>query len=105
MTSPKRLARKSPGVLYLFVDITGGFAEGFVEPKVYVAGDAAATTTSCCRERRTRACLGVVSDLLERDTVRSFLAMTLYVLLQHVHQSVARTMVVICRTLQPTSRA
>ena len=41
-TSPKRLARIA-GVLYLGVAITGGFAEGFVEPRMYVAGNAAAT--------------------------------------------------------------
>jgi len=37
-TSPKRIARIA-GVLYLLVGIFGGFAEGFVYPKVYVAGD------------------------------------------------------------------
>lgn len=42
MTSPKRLARIA-GVLYLLVGITGGFAEGFVYPKMYVAGNASAT--------------------------------------------------------------
>ena len=42
MTSPKRLARIA-GVLYLLVGIFGGFAQGFVEPKMYVAGNAAAT--------------------------------------------------------------
>ena len=41
VTSPKRLARIA-GVLYLFVAIFGGFAEGFVDPKMYVAGNAAA---------------------------------------------------------------
>ena len=40
--SPKRLARIA-GVLYLLVGIFGGFAEGFVDPKVYVAGNAATT--------------------------------------------------------------
>jgi hypothetical protein len=43
MNSPKRLARIA-GVLYLLVGIFGGFAEGFVDPKLYVAGNAAATT-------------------------------------------------------------
>ena len=37
VTSPKRLARIA-GVLYLLVGITGGFAEGFVYPKMHVAG-------------------------------------------------------------------
>src|SRR5262249_56809031 len=42
MNSPKRLARIA-GALYLLVGIFGGFAQGYVEPKVYVAGNAAAT--------------------------------------------------------------
>jgi hypothetical protein len=42
MASPKRLARIA-GLLYLLVGIFGGFAEGYVDPKMYVAGDAAAT--------------------------------------------------------------
>jgi hypothetical protein len=42
VSSPKRLARIA-GIFYLIVGITGGFAEGFVDPKIYVAGDAAAT--------------------------------------------------------------
>jgi Domain of unknown function (DUF4386) len=42
MNPQKRLARIA-GVLYLFVGIFGGFAEGFVDPEMYVAGNAAAT--------------------------------------------------------------
>ena len=42
MTSQKRLARTA-GVLYLLVGIFGGFAQGFVYPKIYAAGDAATT--------------------------------------------------------------
>jgi hypothetical protein len=42
MSSPKRLARIA-GVLYLFVSTFGGFAEGFVDPKMYVAGNPVAT--------------------------------------------------------------
>jgi hypothetical protein len=92
MTSPKRLARTA-GVLYLLVGITGGFAEGFVEPKVYVAGDAAATAAAVVANAGLVR-LGVVSDLLDQ-TFFVFLALALYVLLQHVHQSVARAMVVL----------
>jgi hypothetical protein len=36
-TSLKRLARIA-GVFYLIVGITGGFSEGYVDPKLYVAG-------------------------------------------------------------------
>src|SRR5438128_11116280 len=42
LSSAKRLARLA-GVFYLFVGIFGGFAEGFVYLKMYVAGNAAAT--------------------------------------------------------------
>ena len=38
MNSPKRLARIA-GVLYLLVGIFGGFAQGFMYPKIYAAGD------------------------------------------------------------------
>lgn len=41
-SSPKRLAHIA-GILYLLVGISGGFAEGFVYPKMYLAGDATAT--------------------------------------------------------------
>ena len=92
MTSPKRLARIA-GVLYLLVGIFGGFAEGFVEPKMYVAGDAV-TTAGNVVANTGLVRLGVVSDLLDQ-TFFVFLALTLYVLLKHVHQSVARGMLVL----------
>jgi hypothetical protein len=92
VSSPRRLARIA-GVLYLLVGITGGFAEGFVEPRVYVAGDAAATTAAVLLNAGLVR-IGVVADLLDQ-VFFIFLAMTRYVLLQHVHQSVARAMVVL----------
>src|SRR5437868_1745318 len=92
MNSPKRLARIA-GVLYLFVGIFGGFAEGFVEPKMYAAGDAATTAANVVANTGLVR-LGVVSDLLDQ-TFFVFLALTLYVLLKHVHQSVARGMLVL----------
>src|SRR6266700_403896 len=56
-TSPKRIARIA-GVLYLLVGIFGGFAEGFVYPKVYVAGDHGWEPTrelrTCASRRRRR---------------------------------------------------
>src|ERR1700736_1101145 len=82
-TSPKRVARIA-GVLYLLVGIFGGFAEGFVEPKMYAAGDAAATAANVIANAGLVR-LGVVSDLLGQ-TFFVFLALTLYVLLRHVHQ-------------------
>jgi hypothetical protein len=92
MTSSRRLARIA-GVLYLLVGVFGGFAEGFVEPKMYVAGDAA-TTAGNVVANTGLVRLGVVSDLLDQ-TFFVFLALTLYVLLKHVHQGVARGMLVL----------
>ena len=91
-TSPKRLARIA-GVLYLLVGIFGGFAEGFVEPKMYVAGNAAATAGNVVANSGLVR-MGVVAHLLD-GTFFVFLAMTLYILLQHVHKSVARAMLVL----------
>ena len=88
-TSPKRLARIA-GVLYLFVGITGGFAEGFVEPKMYVAGNAAATAGNVVANSGLVR-MAVVAELLDYIFF-VFLVMTLYLLLQHVHKSVARAM-------------
>ena len=92
MTSPKRLARIA-GVLYLLVGIFGGFAEGFVEPKMYVAGNAAATAGNVVANAGLVR-LGVVSDLLDQ-TFFVFLVLALYVLLRHVNQNVARAMLVL----------
>src|SRR5256885_7054291 len=91
-TAPKRLARIA-GVLYLLVGIFGGFAEGFVEPKMYVAGNAAATAGNVVANAGLVR-MGAVADLLDQ-TVFVFLAMALYSLLKHVRQSVARAMVVL----------
>ena len=92
MSSPKRLARTA-GVFYLLVGIFGGFAEGYVEPKMYVAGNAAATAANVIANAELVR-LGVVADLLD-GTVFVFLALTLYILLKHVHKSVARAMLVL----------
>jgi hypothetical protein len=92
MTSPKRLARIA-GVLYLFVGIFGGFAEGFVDPKMYVAGNAAATAGNVVASAGLVR-MGVVAHLLD-GTFFVFLAMALYVLLEHVNKSVARAMLVL----------
>jgi hypothetical protein len=92
MNSPKRLARIS-GILYLFVGIFGGFAEGFVDPKMYVAGNAGATAANVVANAGLVR-MGVVAHLLD-GTVFVFLAMALYVLLEHVNKSVARAMLVL----------
>jgi hypothetical protein len=90
-TSPKRLARIA-GVLYLGVGITGGFAEGFVEPRMYVAGNAAATAGNVVANSGLVR-MAVVAELLDYIFF-VFLVMALYILLQHVHKSVARAMLV-----------
>lgn len=92
MNSPKRLARIA-GVLYLLVAICGGFAEGFVYPKLYIAGDASATAANLMANPGL-ARLGVVADLLDQ-TFFVFLALSLYLLLKHVNKNVARAMVVL----------
>ena len=92
MMSPKGLARIA-GVLYLLVGISGGFAEGFVQPKMYVAGNAAATAGNVVSNAGLIR-IGVVADLFDQ-TIFVFLALTLYVLLNHVHKSVARAMLVL----------
>jgi len=92
VTSPKRLARIA-GFLYLLVGIFGGFAEGYVEPKMYVAGNATATAGNVVANAGLVR-MGVVSDLLD-GTFFVFLALTLYILLKDVHKSVARAMLVL----------
>ncbi len=90
LSSPKRLARIA-GVFYLLVAIFGGFAEGFVDPKMYVAGDAAATTANVVANAGLVR-IGVVAHLV--DAVFFLLtAMALYLLLNHVHKNAARVMV------------
>src|SRR2546421_6644568 len=85
MNSPKRLARIA-GVLYLLVGIFGGFAEGFVEPKMYAAGNAAITAGNVVANAGLIR-MGIVADLLDQ-TCFVFLALTLYLLLKHVNKSV-----------------
>jgi hypothetical protein len=92
LTSPKHLARVA-GLLYLLVGIFGGFAEGYVEPKMYVAGNAAATAGNVVANAGLVR-MGVVADLLD-GTFFVFLALTLYILLKKVHESMARAMLVL----------
>ena len=92
VNSPKRLARIA-GVLYLLNAITAGFAYGFVEIKMYVAGNVA-TTAGNVVANSALVRMGVVADLFNA-TVWIFLGLTLYLLLKHVNKSVARAMVVL----------
>ena len=63
MNSPKRLAGIAD-LLYLVVAIFGGFAHGFVYPKVYAAGDAA-TTAKNLLANFGLVRIGVVADLIQ----------------------------------------
>jgi hypothetical protein len=92
LTSARRLARIA-GVLYLLVGIFGGFAQGFVYPKIYVAGDAAATAANLVANAGLVR-LGVVADFFD-NTIWVFLALMLYRLLKDVNKSVANAMVVL----------
>ena len=91
VSSPKRLARIA-GVFYLLVAIFGGFAEGFGDPKMYVAGNAAATAANVLADP------GLVRTIVVAHLVNAIFfiltAMTFYILLQHVNKSVARAMLV-----------
>ena len=88
-TSIKRLARIA-GVFYLAVGITGGFSEGFVDPSLYVAGDAAATTANVIANAGLMR-IAVVAHLT--DAVFFLLtAATLYLLLKHAGKHAGRLM-------------
>ena len=90
MSSPRHLARIA-GVFYLMVGIFGGFAEGFVDPKLYVAGDAAATAGNVAANSEL-ARMGVVAHLVD-GVFFALTAMALYLLLGHVQKTAARLMV------------
>ena len=92
MNSPKRLARIA-GLLYLLVAVFGGFALGYLYPRIYVAGDAAKTAGNLIANSGLVR-LGVVADLFQA-TVVVFVAITLYQLLKHVNTTVVGTMVVL----------
>jgi hypothetical protein len=91
MKSIKKTA-KIAGVLYLLVGIFGGFAEGYLEPKMYVAGNAAATAGNVIANSGLVR-MGVVADLLD-GMFFIILALVLYILFQHVQKNMARAMLV-----------
>jgi uncharacterized membrane protein YwzB len=91
MKSPKLLARIA-GVFYLLVGITGGFSEGYVDPSIYVGGDAAATAGNVLANSELVR-IGVFAHLVDA-TFFVLMALTLYQLLKHVNKSVARSMLV-----------
>jgi hypothetical protein len=88
--SPKQLARIE-GALYLLLGILTGFA-GMALPRLYVAGDAAATAANLAAHAATARC-AVVADLVGA-TVWVLLALTLCLLLGGISREAARAMVV-----------
>jgi hypothetical protein len=88
--SPKRLARIA-GVFYLLLGVFGGFAQGFLYPRLYVAGDATATAANLT-SNPDLVRFGVVADLLGQIFF-VLVALALYMLLKHVNVGVARAMV------------
>jgi hypothetical protein len=80
-------------VFYLLVGIFGGFAEGFVDPKIYVAGNAAGTAGNVVANAGLVR-IGVVAHLLD-GVFFVLTALALYLLLNHVHKNAARWMVVL----------
>ena len=91
MEQEKRLARIA-GALYRVVAVFGGFAELVVRDGIVEAGNTVATAENI-RDSETLFRLGFVADLVQA-TVFLFTAMALYLLLRHVHELVARAMVV-----------
>jgi hypothetical protein len=88
--SPKQLARIA-GALYLLLGILTGFS-GTALPRLYVAGDAAATAGNLAASAATVR-YAVVADLAGAS-VWVLLALALYVLLGGVSAGAARAMVV-----------
>jgi hypothetical protein len=91
MNSPKRLAGLA-GFLYLLLAIFTGYAGGFVEPKMYVAGDAAATAGNLVANAAV-VLYGTVATLVGA-TAWVLLALTLHALLRDVGKNAARALLV-----------
>jgi len=91
MNSNKKTARIA-GVFYLLVAIFGGFSEGFVDPKMYVPGNAAATAANVVANLGLVR-LSVAAHFLDA-TFFVLTALALYILLQHFNVNVARAMFV-----------
>ena len=90
MATSTSLARAA-GVLYLLIGLVGGFAEGFVQPRVFVTGDAAAAIARVL-DHAWLMRAGVVAELVNQ-VLFVWLALTLYALFREVHAAAARAMV------------
>jgi hypothetical protein len=93
MNSERKKTARTAGILYLLVGIFGGFSEGFIDPKVYVAGNALATAGNVVANPELVR-MGVVAHLLD-GTFFVFTAMILYNLLNHVYKNIARSMLIL----------
>jgi hypothetical protein len=89
--SLKHLARTA-GVFYLVVAMAGGFSEGYVDPFIYVAGDAAATAGNVVGNASLMR-IGVVAHFIDAVFL-PLTALTLYLLLRQAGNHAARLMVV-----------
>lgn len=94
----KKTARLA-GLLYLIIALSGGYGLMYVPMQIYVAGDAAATSTNILDQEflfRT----GVFSNLV-CQTVFVFLALTLYALFKNISDRLARTLVALVMVSVP----
>jgi hypothetical protein len=91
--NPNKKTARIAGWLYLLNGITSGFAFAYVIGKVYVMGNAAVTAQNVVANANLVR-IGIVADLFQ-GTVWIFLALTLYILLKHVHENAAKAMVVL----------
>lgn len=89
--SPKTLARIA-GLLYLLLAVSAFFAV-YVRSRIVESGDAGATADNI-RESTTLYRFGFISDLVQASFFL-FTAIALYVLLKHVNQLLAASMVII----------
>src|SRR5690348_9007105 len=62
--SPRKGLARIAGLLWLIVGISGGFAQGFMEPKMYAAGNAAATAANVVANQGLVR-LGIVAELVD----------------------------------------
>ena len=91
MNSNKKTSRMA-GFWYLLVAIFGSFNMMFVEPKLYVSGDAAATVTNILASERLFR-LGILSNLIT-TVCFLFLANALYKLFKSVDKDLVRLMII-----------
>lgn len=98
---PSKKTARTAGALYLFVVITGPILLIYIPNKLFVAGDATATTQNILAHEtlfRLNILLGIFSNLAFMGAV-----LYLYKLLRHVGQDLAVAMVLLIFTVMPLS--